>query len=789
MRHRGLRPAPCAVALCVALAFSVARGQVGEADLADRPISEVRIQGLERVSEQLVRNQLRSAVGDPYDPETVRGDVALLQRLGEFKEITAEAERLADGSVRLTYQVTEAPIIAEVQVVGNKVISDQDLLAVTRISRGMTGEDYLIENAKRAIVEKYRQLGYYLTTVTVDESELKQSGILFFRIIEGPRVKVRAIVFEGNHAFTGNELHAEIKTRTSVPLIRRGELDEDRLRDDVAALDHFYKDSGYLDVRVDRTIELSPDQTEAKITFLIVEGRQFTLRSIRTEPPQLQVFTAAQIEAMIEMKPGDVYRKQDVAGAARFVQDAYFRLGYVDARVNAQELRTGEAPEVDMLVVVYEGQKWNLGNVSIIGNFLTRDSVIRRHLRNVKPGRPLDHAELDYATERIRATRLFSEVSVAVQDPDPARPGVRDVVVEVKEDNTGSVNFGIAAGSDTGFFGEFSVTQRNFDITDPPESPGELFTGRAFRGGGQTFTMSLRPGPELFQYVIAWNEPSFMDSQYSLGVSAQYMQREYESNDRTLYDENQVSFPITVGRKLGDVWNLSLSARFQRVKLTDIAADAPVDIFQDAGPNTITSLTLSLVRSTVTQFRRPSEGTRFEASIEQTGVFGGDFDYLRLAGEYTVFLTVFRDSQGRAHILKLTSRAGYIAGDAPVYDKFYMGGRNFRGFEFRTISPKGVNLLGQVTDDPVGGDWMFFAGAQYEIPIFQEAFTMVLFCDSGTVTNDVGFDEYRLSVGLGARLYIEQFGPVPIALDFGFPILSEDGDEEQTFSFSAELPF
>jgi outer membrane protein insertion porin family len=778
------------VALCIALAASMAWGQPAEPDLADRPIAEVRIEGLERVSEQLVRNQLRSAVGDPYDPETVRADVALLQRLGEFQHITAEAMRLEDGSVRLIYQVTEAPIIVEVQVVGNKVLSDQELLAVTGITRGFPGEDYLIENAKRAIVEKYRSRGYYLTSVTVDESELKNSGILFFRIIEGPRVKVRAIVFEGNHAFTSNELHAEIKTRTAVPLIRRGELDEDRLRDDVAALDRFYKDRGFLDVRVDRTIELSPDQTEAKITFLIVEGRQFTLRAIRTEPADLQVFTPAQIEGMIEMKPGDVYRREYIARAVRFVEDAYFRLGFADARVSAQELRTGEAAEVDMLLVVHEGQEWNLGNISIIGNFLTRDSVIRRHLRTVKPGRPLDQAELRYATEKIRATRLFSEVNVAVQDPDPARPGVRDVVVEVREDNTGSVNFGIAAGSDTGFFGEFSINQRNFDITDLPESPGELITGRAFRGGGQNFTMSLRPGPELFQYIIAWNEPSFLDSEWSLGVSAQYMQREYQSNNRTLYDENQIAFPVTVGRRLGDVWNLSMSLRAQRVKLTDIAFNAPVDVFEDAGPNTITSLTFALTRSTVHQFRRPSEGTRFEIAVEQTGVLGGDFDYTKLSAEYTVFLTVYRDSQGRAHILKLNSRAGYIAGDAPVYDKFYMGGRNFRGFQFRTISPKGIRAdTGTLGDDPVGGDWMFFAGVQYEIPIFQEALTTVLFIDSGTVTNDVGFDQYRVSAGIGLRIHIDQFGPVPIALDFGFPIKSEEGDEEETFSFSAELPF
>src|SRR5690606_28589264 len=115
-----------------------------------------------------------------------------------------------------------------------------------------------------------------------DESELEEAGILLFRIVEGPRVRIHAIEFVGNEAFSDRQLLPEIETRTAMVLVRRGELDEERLRDDIAALDRFYRDRGYLDVRVDRQIEISPDEREAKVVFHISEGRQYRLRSVRT---------------------------------------------------------------------------------------------------------------------------------------------------------------------------------------------------------------------------------------------------------------------------------------------------------------------------------------------------------------------------------------------------------------------------------------------------------------------------------------------------------------------------
>ena len=113
-----------------------------------------------------------------------------------------------------------------------------------------------------------------------------------------------------------------------------------------------------------------------------------------------------------------------------------------------------------------------------------------------------------------------------------------------------------------------------------------------------------------------------------------------------------------------------------------------------------------------------------------------------------------------------------------------------RGFKFRTVSPKGIRHDTMTQgDDPVGGTWMFFAGTEVQQPLYKDIVSGVVFIDTGTVSDEVSFSEYRVSVGVGIRLFIEPLGPVPLAFDFGFPLLKEDGDDERLFSFSIDLPF
>ncbi len=84
----------------------------------------------------------------------------------------------------------------------------------------------------------------------------------------------------------------------------------------------------------------------------------------------------------------------------------------------------------------------------------------------------------------------------------------------------------------------------------------------------------------------------------------------------------------------------------------------------------------------------------------------------------------------------------------------------------------------------VGGEFMALASAEYMFPLMaNETFQGVVFSDMGTVEEDIGFDSFRLSVGAGLRVTIPAMGPVPLAFDFAVPLIKEDFDDEQVFSF------
>ena len=796
--RRLLKPALACLAAMVTSAGVQIQAQsidIDDETFADRPISEVEVRGLERTSGRLVRNNLRTASGQPFESQSIRDDVATLYRLGQFSTVTADATLRADGSVLVTFQVEEQAIIQEVETVGNSEISDQELRAEIPLFAGGPRDDFLVEQSLLRIKDLYRSKGHYLAEVSVDESRLVDDGILIFVIVEGPRVRIREVEFVGNRNYTADELGAQIKTKPSIPFFRKGELDTDRLIDDVAALDGFYKDRGWVDVRIDDRVMLSENSKDAKVVFVIDEGRQYRLRRLEisafgTDGRTSKVLSQEQLLALARIRPGDRYRKPEVDDTVEVIEAAYETLGYVDVSVTAQSVRVGEQPEVDLLLTINEGESYRTGLIFVQGNFLTKDKVIRRLVR-VQPGRPLDGTLVERAEALIKNTRLFNEVRVAIQQPTPEAPDTRDVIVEVKERNTGSFNFGAGIASDSGVFGEFSFRQQNFDIADFPLTAEELISGRAFRGAGQGFDITLAPGNEVSMYSVSLTEPHLFESNVSGQGSAYYRTRIYSQ-----FSEERIAFSGTAAQRLGDVWVGNVTGSVQRVKLADFTSSTPLSVYDDRGPDLFVTVTGSLRRTTVNDPFRPSKGSASVVALAKAIPMEGNVDYWRFDGENTSFLTLSEDFLGRKQTLRLKGEVGWIfAGSAPTFERYYMGGRNFRGFDFRTISPKSNKTLGDPLglaggpEEPVGGDWLLFLGTQYEVPLIGESITGVLFVDSGTVTDTPGFSEYRVSAGFGIRLYLEALGPAPLAFDFGFPLRKQPTDEEQVFSFSAELPF
>ncbi len=775
------------IVILIAL-FSTHSHAKDSTQLQDRLISAVEIEGLLRVESQFVRNNIRSTVGDPYDPVVVEEDVHRLTRLGRFKPIESKVILQDDGTVHIVFVLVEQQIIASVNVVGNKLIGDQELLSVVPMLPGVARDTFLIDKGRRAITEKYRKLGNYLVEVEIDKAELNDAGVLIYKIMEGPRVRVKSVQFEGNNSFISKQLSAEIKTSVSVPFLRRGELDEYVLDNDVASLVKFYLDRGFLEARVGSVITQSTDNRSANVLFQIEEGSQYTLGDVSAlnrigEP--LTVFSSEQIAALIQIKRGDIYKSLEIKKAEQTILDAYGALGHIEMSVRADPIQAVEGPVKNILFRINEGVQAKVGLVLIKGNFLTKDEVIRGRIR-LQPGRRFDGAEPERARTRLLKTRLFNEVKVTPQPENPNNPGYRDLLVEVKEMQTGSMNFGIVAGSDDGVMGTISLNQRNFDIADLPESWSEFWQGKAFRGAGQGFSMSFQPGDEVFNYQVSLNDPRFLQTDYSVGGNVGYTRRVYSD-----YNQEKIYSKLSVGRRFGDIWSGKVFVSANRVELTDIDGNVPVEIFNDRGPANIDSIGVTATRTTLQPFIGPEKGSRLEIGLSQSGLFSNDYTFSKAFVNYTTYFAVDRDFLGRATTLRLDGKVGYIfGGDSPTYDNFYLGGRSFRGFDFRTISPKGTpRIVGGSTDTPIGGDWKIFLGAQYEFPVVGNFLSTVVFCDTGTVTDSIGFDDYRVSVGAGVRLRIPQLGQAPLAFDFGFPVVKQEEDEKKTFSFSIQMPF
>jgi len=781
---------------------------------------------------QLVRNQLRTEVGAPYDAETMSEDMRRIGRLGRFKRATSEVTILEDGTVAVVLTLEPVALIEDIQIEGNRRVPTRDIQELEEFQRlqGTPVERLQIDRLARRIEGLYRERGFPRATVTWNTEEAEQTGIVLFTVTEAERIRVMDIRFEGNESFTPARLKREIQTSRST-LFNKGILDEQRLEADVASLIEFYQNRGYIDVEVDRLPpQLSPDGREAIVTFLIREGPVYSFRNAQVFYPDRQretfptrrdaeaarrpgeavaalgpgryavfhaePFSSEQIEGLMELKRGDVYSVRKVNASIRAIERAFGKLGYVDVREGTgrfqiQELRDPDAPrQVDLLMTFRPGRPQRTGRIRITGNELTRHEVIREHL-DIRPDRPLDSTAIAESEQRLRRSGLFDlqrdPPRVIIQPEDPDRPGYRDVLVEVQETSTGQFNIGGVVSSDSGLTGRLAYSQNNFDITDTPDSLGELLSGKAFRGGGQTLRLEALPGTEVQTFLASLSDPTVFNTDYSASVLGRFRRREFDQ-----FDEQRATGRVTVGRRFGTRWVGNVGARAESIDISDLDPDSPTDIFDVEGSSTITSLSAQLTRSTLDSNILPTRGNRTSIAVEQAGALGGEFTFTTLRFENIVYVPLSRDFLGRTTTFSLQTEVGYIpqgADEAPVFERFFRGGNSFRGFDFRAIAPVGIRQdNGELSDDTVGGTWEFFAGAEIRQPLFQDIVSVVGFVDSGTVTNSIGFADYRVSVGAGVRLRTP-LSPAPIALDFGFPLIDEDTDDERLFTFSIDVPF
>lgn len=754
-----------------------------------KTVTEISVSGNERISAQAVRASIGTREGEPLRSATLENDVKRLYELG-FYEVVAYAEP-TPGGVAVRIEVAENARIASVETLGMNRLDRSERESVVTVRAGQFASDMVLELMKRDIEDLYHEKGFLFVDVDTKKRGTPGGIELVVRVIEGPRVAVKSIAVVGNTHLTSKELRRIMRTRTS-GWIRKRYLNREILEQDIIAIRNWYRSEGYRDVQVDLgDIWFNQGHDRASITIVVDEGVRYRVRDIRYEGNEL--FSIEEILAVTDLREGDFLESRVLSRDRAKILGLYGERAYIDASVAQDPYWDDEEIGVcDLVVRITEGEKIFLGKVRIEGNRLTQDRVIRRQL-SLSPGDPIDFEEVRRSYNRIAQSGYFIPESVsfdAETTPGNETSTLRDYVVRVEEGQTGWVRFALGIGSNSGVIGDVTFTKRNFDISDWPESFSDAFSGEAFTGAGQTLTLQLSPGTELSRYRIAFREPFLFDTKNSFDAELYRRLRL-----RFDYDEARVGSRVRVGRYLSR-FNPDLSLDFQlraeQVLLDDFDRNAPQDAFDYEGRTNVLAVGPSLVYTQLDAPLAPTRGLRAEIGFETLGgIFGGDVDMNRISTEARGFFPIYEDVLGRPHVVSLWGRAGWSEATrdtrrVPIFERFFAGGReSIRGFEFRGVGP-------HQEGEPVGGDVLVLAGAEYEFPLAQDVLRGVVFVDSGTVAESVHADDFRrfrAAAGFGFRLKIPFLGQVPLALDFGFPFFKQREDDRQTVSFSLGAPF
>jgi len=686
---------------------------------------------------------------------------------------------VVDNRIQLTFVVVERNIVRSIVFAGNHAYKAKTLGGKLGFKIGDYLDPIMAKSGRENLTEFYRKKGFAFVQVTVDAEKLRE-GKVIYAIDEGPRVKTTAVRFSGNSAIRTKELKRAIKTGKKRFFLWPSRYTEEKVDKDVARLQRIYYEKGFLDASITARKQFSEDKSKVQITFLIDEGQVYSVGKIDFKGNEH--FEDSQLRSKLRLKEGQIYSERKADSDVEQLLALYRENGFVDAKVERSGKFVSET-KVNVEFEITEAERFRIGQINITGNEQTQDKVIRRVLDeyDFQPGRwyNADIARGDGSGRLERLIQRTAYTEAATITPSGEVGGQRDAQVSVVEGQTGMVMLGAGVASDSGIIGQVIFEQRNFDVSDWPESFGEFITGRAFKGAGQNLRIVLQPGTEVSEYLISFTEPYFKNKPVALDVMGSNWERDRES-----YDEERTKGYVGFEKRYKNHWRRSIGFRVENVDVDSVDSDAPKEIEDVKGGNAIAGIKLGIGRDLTDDRFNPSKGYIFNASYEQVG---GDHTFGVLSGTCRLYKTLREDLAERKTILATKLLAATVVGDAPPFEKFYAGGSGIygiRGFDYRGVSTRGLPTAPSTSTkrkDPIGSDWVFLANAEVAVPLVSDSLAALFFVDSGAI--DSG--NWRVAVGTGIQILIPQwFGPVPMRFEIAAPLMKDDEDDTRVFSFS-----
>ena len=747
----------------------------------DFQVSDIRIEGLQRVSAGTVFAALPISVGDTADDTTIREATRSLFRTGYFADVI-----MARENGILVIGLVERPAVTEINIEGNKAIETDQLMDALRdngLAEGQIFRQVILEGMSQELQRQYVSQGRYGALVQTEVKELPRNRVAVnIDIDEGDVAKIRHINIVGNSNFaepTLLEQFEQNRTGWLSWITSDDKYSREKLSGDLETLESWYLDRGYLKFQVLSTqVSVSPDKESVFITINVDEGDVYTISGIDLAGDI--IIPEIQARALVLLREGVIFSQALMTASSDYITRRLGNEGYTFAEVEGYPEIDEDTKTATVTFLVKPGMRAYVRRIEFRGNTKTADSVLRREMRQMEGG-SANNALIEMSKVRLERVGFFKEVSVE-NIPVAGTNDQIDVVYTVEEQPSGSVGANLGYSQGYGLQLGANLTENNFF------------------GTGKQVGVGINKSAYQSSLNFSYSEPYFTVDGVSAGYSIYLRETDYSKLRLQPFSQNTKGASVTWSYPVSEVQRIGFGFTFEELELDlgDYTSSPVIEDFVAANGDWFRSLNFNInwVKSTLNRGIFATRGTSQRLGVD-LAMPGSGLEFFKLTYKATHLRGLTRD-----FTLKLKADLGYgeSFGDTsqmPFFKNFYAGGLgSVRGYEKYSLGPQNSMSQGYSRARPVGGNVQIVLGAEVIFPLpfvkDQRSVQSAIFFDAGNVFNTKCGDlevncyspeegELRYSVGLGAT-WLSGFGPITFSI--AKPLNSNEADQTEVFQFS-----
>ncbi|HET7301273.1 MAG TPA: outer membrane protein assembly factor BamA, partial [Oleiagrimonas sp.] len=486
-------------------------------------VSDIRVEGLQRIAAGTVFSYLPIEKGDTLNDASAQQAIRALYRTGFFSDIELEHQ----GDI-LIVKVVERPSIAKLDLHGNKAIKTDDLkkgLKSIGLSAGSTFDRLALDRVRKELIQQYYNRGRYNVSVEPHVVHLANNRVnIDIEIREGETARIKAINIVGNTVFSDKQIRGDFESDTSNWLswyTKDDQYSREKVSGDLEKLGSYYMNRGYADFAVTSTqVAINPTKRDMYISASIKQGDVYKISDVHLLGDL--ILSEDIMKRLVFIHKGDTFNRARIQASAKAMKNVLANIGYAFADVKPIPKLDKDKHTVDLTFYVKPGQRVYVRRITISGNTRTEDNVLRREMRQLE-GSWYSKAAIERSKTRLKQLGYFKDVKIDHKRV-PGTDDEVDLTVTVKEQNAGSLQFGIGYSQYSGTIFTASVSQNNF-----------LGTGDKFSVGVQTSryykALNLR-------YV----NPYVTDSGISVGYNLSYSKTDFGNTNFANYENSTRSF-------------------------------------------------------------------------------------------------------------------------------------------------------------------------------------------------------------------------------------------------------